>query len=168
MCGDSPSSPKGGSEPPSSPGLLLSLANTGTAPGPSSSDARGTPGQGARASPQPPGDPTPGPCPSSQRAIAGSPFQPEIGGFWLPAAPARAGERRFLTRRCLMSTKYFHVANYLVRLCCCGQCWCGENPAGAAPVPGEWGKPWQGLPSPSRAGHPCPHHAPPAAPITSG
>lgn len=29
---------------------------------------------------------------------------------------------------CLMSTKYFHVANYLVRLCCCGQRCRRENP----------------------------------------
>lgn len=71
------------------------------------------------------------------------------------------------TSRCLMSTKYFHVANYLVRLCCCGQRWCRENPPGAGLAPGEQGEPRLGLP---RTEHPHPHPAPrhPLAPSPWG
>lgn len=65
---------------------------------------------------------------------------------------------------CLMSTKYFHVANYLVRLCCCGQRWRRENPPRAGLAPREQGEPRLGLP---RAEHPHPHHAPRHPPAPS-
>lgn len=65
---------------------------------------------------------------------------------------------------CLMSTKYFHVANYLVRLCCCGQRWRRGNPPGAGLAPREQGEPRLGLP---RAEHPHPHHAPRHPPAPS-
>lgn len=47
---------------------------------------------------------------------------------------------------CLMSTKYFHVANYLVRLCCCGQCWRRENPPRSQPGPQGAGRAPAGSP----------------------
>lgn len=118
--------------------------------------------------PRPRGAQDPAPAPSHQQSPAVS--WPEAGRFLVAGSP-RGCRRHSLpalenaasspaASHCLMSTKYFHVANYLVRLCCCGQRWCRENPPGAALAPQELGRVQQ--PHPPHA----PQH-PPAAFVSS-
>lgn len=98
------------------------------------------------------------PAPAASRQSPSPLSSQKSVGFWSSAAPGGCHWQPLpapenaasspAASHCLMSTKYFHVANYLVRLCCCGQRWHRENPPGAAPAPGKRGEPRQGPPQP--------------------